>query len=214
MLLLLTTMLPEAAKLQAFALRREGHAVKIIAAELGVSERTCHRWFKRDRSSLDPACDAGLDPSLEAEPCARTKAFAMKEAGYRVTEIADDLDVSVATCDRWFRWGDDRSSRPWQQKLTTSQQEALTDFFSTYASASLEDGIHMLRDRFGASVSLSTARKHRVSSCRTTGLRDVLTKLFERHPSATPEELATMAENQYGCKVSLYTVLRYQEYLL
>ncbi len=199
---------------QAIGLRREGHAVKVIAHELGVSQRTCYRWFKEAADELDPTLDLTLDSASDTAPSARTRAFAMREAGYSVAEIAEELDVSLATCDGWLRLSRRQPrTRPWQQKLTPSQLETLTEYFVQHPSASLADGISMLRERFGVVVSPSTVRKHRVTPYRVAGLKDILKSLFEKDPTATPESVVEMMNTEHNMTVSVHTVLRYQEYM-
>ena len=183
-----------------------------IAEEIGVSERTCHRWLKA-------AClTQPVQPEVTATPVYNPKAiaFAMKASGHGVKKIAADLKISKRTCYRWLQRGtvpEDPKARPWQKRLSHSQSKELKAFFSKYPSASLEDGMHMVRDCFGVTVSPNTARRYRTTHSKTTGLKRALMEVFEEDVEATAKEVVNLIKTKHSIDVSVYTVLRYQERL-
>ena len=137
----------------------------------------------------------------------------MRDAGYAMADIAEELDVSLARCDGWMKSRQQTRRRPWQQKLTESQSDALTNYFEQHPSASLVDGNSMLQERFGIQLSLNTVRKHRTTLCQVTGLKNILREMFEEEATSSPESIVEMLKTEHSMNVSIHTVLRYQEYM-
>ena len=146
------------------------------------------------------------------------RSFVMRlEEGCSVKEIAEELAVSEPTLYRWFRRGTipNDSKRPWQQKLTDAQGDMLKEYYATCVGASLEDGVHMVRNRFKTKISLSTARKYRdCSSNKVAGLKAIFKTIFDKYPTATPRVIAERLKEEHDLQVAVETVLRYSDKVL